>query len=148
MSHLKTSHRGGFTLVEVLIVVVILGILAATVLPQFTSSTEEANQAALDRNLQTIRSQIQMFRFQHNGILPGNGGNDFVEQMTKRTNIDGNVDETNGQFGPYILGEFPANPFDKKRDIAATRNYTGGWFFDRTTGEFDRNDAGANPANE
>lgn len=48
--------RKGFTLVEILIVVVILGILAAIVIPQFTNASEEAKQNSLRSNLQSIRA--------------------------------------------------------------------------------------------
>ena len=63
--------KSGFTLVEILIVVVILGILAAIVIPQFTSASTEAKESSLVSNLQTIRSQIELYKIQHNDILPG-----------------------------------------------------------------------------
>lgn len=65
-----TRQRKAFTLVEILIVVVILGILAAIVIPQFTNASEEANASALKSQLQTIRSQIELYRVKNNGTLP------------------------------------------------------------------------------
>ena len=63
--------RPGFTLIEILIVVVILGILAAIVIPQFGNASREARQASLLTTVQTLRSQIALFRLQHNDFLPG-----------------------------------------------------------------------------
>ena len=60
----------GFTLVEILIVVVILGILAAIVIPQFTNASESAKSSSLSSQLQTIRSQLELFQVQHNGNYP------------------------------------------------------------------------------
>jgi len=62
---METKRNRGFTLVEILIVVVILGILAAIVIPQFTDAATEASQANLVTNLQTLRSQIALYRIQH-----------------------------------------------------------------------------------
>ncbi|MGI9288711.1 MAG: type IV pilin protein, partial [Pseudomonadales bacterium] len=60
----------GFTLVELLIVVIILAILAAIVVPQFASTTRDANISALDSNLANIRSVIDLYAQQHNGARP------------------------------------------------------------------------------
>jgi general secretion pathway protein G len=61
------SHRSsrGFTLIEILIVVVILGILAAIVIPQFTDASQEAAASNLRSQLQTIRSQIELYNVQN-----------------------------------------------------------------------------------
>jgi general secretion pathway protein G len=59
--------RHGFTLIEILIVVVILGILAAIVIPQFTDASMEAASSNLRSQLQTIRSQIELFNVQNPG---------------------------------------------------------------------------------
>ena len=59
---MKSSFtQKGFTLVELLIVVIILAILAAIVVPQFSSTTRDANISALDSNLSNIRSVIDLY---------------------------------------------------------------------------------------
>ena len=109
--------KSGFTLVEILIVVVILGILAAIVIPQFTSASTEAKESALVSNLQSMRSQIELYKIHHNDELPGDSANssvgvDFVTAMTSKTNQDGVVGTTAAhRFGPYMR-QIPINPFN------------------------------------
>ena len=109
--------KSGFTLVEILIVVVILGILAAIVIPQFTGASQEAKESSLMSNLQAVRSQIELYKIHHNDNLPGTqGAVDFVTAMTSKTNQDGVVDTSNGtdpayRYGPYMRS-IPVNPFN------------------------------------
>src|SRR5436190_8439531 len=94
------SKKSGFTLVEILIVEIILGILAAIVIPQFTNASTDARKASLLSQLQTLRSQVQLFRLQHNDVLPDLVANQWG-QMTAKTNITGAVDATAaGIYGP------------------------------------------------
>ncbi|HBS29178.1 MAG TPA: hypothetical protein DEB06_06930 [Phycisphaerales bacterium] len=67
---MRTRRVTGFTLVEILIVVVILGILAAIVIPQFTSASQEAIKGALSSQLQTISGQVELYRVRNAGALP------------------------------------------------------------------------------
>ena len=67
---MRMRARTGFTLVEILIVVVILGILAAIVVPQFTQASSEAIKGALQSQLQTINSQVELYRVREQGALP------------------------------------------------------------------------------
>jgi general secretion pathway protein G len=99
-----TSYRAikrGFTLVEILIVVIILGILAAIVIPQFTNASTEARENSVRSQLQTLRSQIELYKLQHNDDLP-----DLVtnwNQLTTVTEADGTAPEAGDQsFGPYM----------------------------------------------
>ena len=64
-SYISRRARHGFTLIEILIVVVILGILAAIVIPQFTDAAAEASRSNLQSQLQTIRSQIELYNVQN-----------------------------------------------------------------------------------
>ena len=64
-THLSQKVRHGFTLIEILIVVVILGILAAIVIPQFTDAAAEASRSNLQTQLQTLRSQIELYNVQN-----------------------------------------------------------------------------------
>ena len=58
----------GFTLVEILIVVVILGILASIVIPQFTDAADEARTSSLMSNLQSVRGQIELYEIREGGF--------------------------------------------------------------------------------
>ena len=59
------NGQGGATLARVA-----LGILAAIVIPQFTSASDSAKQGNLETQLQTIRSQLELYRVQHNDVYP------------------------------------------------------------------------------
>lgn len=58
----KPRPAGAFTLMEVLIVMIILGVLAALVMPQFSNASEQTNDTSVRRHLQIIRSQIEYYR--------------------------------------------------------------------------------------
>ena len=64
-TQLRNRMRRAFTLIEILIVVVILGILAAIVIPQFTDASQEAMRSNLSSQLQTVRSQIELHDVQN-----------------------------------------------------------------------------------
>ena len=83
--------KSGFTLVEILIVVVILGILAAIVIPQFTDASTEAKTSSLCSDLQTVRSQLELYKIQHNDAIPAPEADGASwNRMTQYTDIDGN----------------------------------------------------------
>lgn len=130
MSSKNRFVKKGFTLVEILIVVVILGILAAIVIPQFTSASESAKGSSLQSQLQTIRSQLELYQVQHNGEYPAltvaASGVTGWELLTSKTDVAGTISAT-GEFGPY-LQQSPKNPFVNTSDIATA------WSYDPATG--------------
>ena len=67
---MRSQVRGAFTLVEILIVVIILGILAAIVVPQFTNASDDAQAGNVATQLSTIRNQIELFRARNSGQYP------------------------------------------------------------------------------
>ena len=141
-----TRKNTGFTLVEILIVVIILGILAAIVIPQFTEASNDARYSALVSDLHTVRGQLELYKLQHLGVYPD--ANTFITQLTSRTNNAGTVgtDPDTYPFGPY-LQKFPTNPFASANqalvETGATQRADGdpGWFFNTDTGMFYANTA-------
>jgi len=131
--------KRGFTLVEILIVVVILGILAAIVIPQFTQASTEAKLNSLCSDLQTLRSQIELYKVQHNDVAPTLA--DFEEQMIYCSTIAGVANtskqrDATHEFGPY-LERVPENPFTNSDSLAAwgSSAVTDGWEYNQATGE-------------
>ena len=138
---MKILH--GFTLVEVLIVVSILGIMAAIAIPHYSSTTAEAQVAALRSNLHAVRKQIELYKIHHNGILPASVGEtnaDFTRRMVTKTDGAGAVGT---QFGPY-LERLPVNGYNRRATVrigeAAAGANTDGWRFDPLTGQFQPDD--------
>ena len=66
----KHNRAGAFTLVEILIVVVILGILAAIVVPQFTSAADEARGGNVQTQISTLETQLELWAARNNGAYP------------------------------------------------------------------------------
>ena len=64
------NHRGGFSLFEVLIVVLIIGILASICLPMFRTTAIDARESALRMDLKSLRSDIHAYHFQFQGRFP------------------------------------------------------------------------------
>ena len=132
----RTQTRKGFTLIEILIVVIILGILAAIVIPQFTNASKEAKQSSLVTMVQSLRSQIALFKLQHNDMLPGAaplketmGAFDettFWNQLTLFSKLDGTTGPakntaTGFVYGPYMQS-IPANPLVATGNASKVKN--------------------------
>ena len=125
----------GFTLVEILIVVVILGILAAIVIPQFTNASESARSSSLISQLQTIRSQLELFQVQHGGTYPTLDTTWAIMTSKSLTTDTGPTAPNNatGTYGPY-LQQPPQNPFEASKSIAAAAAAGVGWVYTPASG--------------
>ena len=137
-SSIHSNRRGratGFTLVEILIVVIILGILASIVLPQFAGASDSAKKANMRNQLQTLRSTVQLYRIEHRDEVPPlvtTGWN----VITSKTKTDGTVDPA-GERGPYLPFP-PMNPLTKSSTVVAVgsgASGTNGWYYDETAGK-------------
>jgi general secretion pathway protein G len=155
-------RRKAFTLVEVIIVVTILGILAAVVLPSFQNHAQNARESAAKSNLLTIRSQIELYKLHHRGMPPGyvNGAGAPVAtlelQLIGTSTAAGAVSASKVPTDPYLLGPYlkkiPTNPFNDLTTIAyvaeatdfsaAADGTSSGWLYKKETSEFRINWAG------
>lgn len=137
------SHRisRAFTLVEILIVVVILGILAAVVVPQFVGAVQDSAITTTQTELEKLRRAMEVYQVRNENLLPtvaaGNG-------------TWGDLIANSGEY----LKEAPANPYvgganakviviANSPDSSFQTSY--GWIYNDTTGEiwagsFDAND--------
>lgn len=117
-----------FTLVELLVVVVMLAILAGIVLPSFSNASQSARETMLLENLRIVRTQVQVFKAQHNDVAPGYPDLDtsavptedaFVAHMTMATTLSGDVaapGAADHPYGPY-LREIPENPVNGRATV-------------------------------
>ena len=121
----KLRDQTGFTLIEILIVVILLGILATIIVPQVTVSSDDAKLNTLKTNLSNLRSAIELYYYQHGNRFPGlydeadgtslledagEAANAFVAQLTQFSDANGKTSVDAGSstyiYGPYLRTAF------------------------------------------
>ena len=167
------KNQAGFTLIEMLVVVIILGILAMIIVPQISVSTDDARLNSLQTNLNSLRSAIEVYAAQHANRYPGTyseadgttavaddaaAKTAFLAQLTQFTDINGTVSGTKTathKYGPYLKVSLPTKPFNEGNDvlgdfdennITTARTASGGaegWQYFAPLGVFFANDSAA-----
>lgn len=138
---MRNRIRKGFTLVEILIVVVILGILAAIVVPQFTNATQDAQAGNLKAQIKSIQNQIELFKARNQGgdglypVIDGADATAWVSLIDPLANgNDGTIVNGVSNTADAYIKEAPKNPFNGSVAVAAARAAGNGWAYDRATG--------------
>ena len=128
---IRHDRRQGFTLIELVVVVLILGIIGAVAAPKMMNTMATAKTNAAKQNVQIIRSAIEMYKSQ-------DANNAYPPAATLATALQ-----------PYLKGPFPVCPIGQQTAtvFASTANplvvnaSTDGWLYNQTTGDFAINDS-------
>jgi len=144
-----------FTLVEILVMVVVLGILAAIVIPMAGSGTNTARTSCLAQDLRVMRTHILFYKSQHTDTAPGYPDGDksqapTEEMLINQTSLCSTKDGQTASrgtpgfpYGPY-LRNIPKNPFNDKKtvqmlgnaeDFPAAADNSHGWVYKTATAE-------------
>ena len=98
------TKRRGFTLVELAVVVMILGIMAAIAVPRLLGASQQATDNAARQSVSVIREAIDQYAAQHGGALPG---------------VDGAEGTFKSDLADYLRGsEFPTCPVGEAKNSA------------------------------
>ena len=141
------SRRRGFSLIELVIVVVIIGIIAAIAIPRMSRGTAAAGDSALAGNLTVLRNAIELYTTEHGGVLPAGTATQVTDKLTKYTDDAGATSDTKDTthvYGPYLrkippvtVGTLKSNTTVNSKFVIGTTvetTPTGGWLYDTATG--------------
>jgi prepilin-type N-terminal cleavage/methylation domain-containing protein len=126
----KLRSNEGFTLIELIIIIVVLGILAAVAIPKYQDITNEAKAAACKGALGSLRSGISIY---------------YANQIVKTGSPTWPPIDSLRNIGTVMLQSLPANPYQLATRAAdsvvtgvtkgAAVGTRGGWAYNATTGE-------------
>lgn len=132
------------TWIEAAIITVVLAVMAAMAVPQFSEASTDSREKELHTAVQIVQGQIEMYRAQHDNAYPTLAS--FADQMTLCTDNQGSLNVPAGSSqlrGPYLRA-VPVNPFSGTRDVSNTPCGSSAWYYDEITGQFRPNHAALN----
>ena len=131
LGEFEMDKRKGFTLIELVVVVMILGILAAVAAPKLLDTSGTATENGVKQTLAVVRDAIERYAAEHGGALPQSLETDLAD---------------------YLRGPFPECPVGHTSikgtaaasqvatttgtDIEAEQTPTAGWRYSTDEGEF------------
>ena len=117
----RFRNRGGFTLVELILVIIIIGILAAIIVPKFAGQTDKAKVATTKANINSLRSAVRLWQSDNDGTLP-TALLDLV---------------------PTYIRAIPEEAVTPSSDVASSNDGNGGWVYDNSDGSLGVNLTGS-----
>lgn len=162
MQSARPSSRTGFSLIEVLIALSIVAVLAGMALPSLTEVLGDADDVAIEQQLQRVRTAVDFYAFQHDQNNPGQSPDtgtwsaaSLTNQLVLASNLDGDTAAagTNGfPYGPYLTDGIPENPLNGLATVTVvapgasftTPDDSTGWVYWADTGDFRANSSGSN----
>lgn len=131
------TEQARLSLIEVMTIAAVLAVASVGVVPRFTEAREESKTEELIEGLQTMRSQLGLYRVEHGDRLPPTDSVEaFLRAMTAKA----------GQYGPYVR-TIPVNPYNGLDTIRFDGEAPGvnkaGWRLDTKTGSFQADNSAA-----
>lgn len=109
----SVGRRRGFTLVELVFVMVIVGVLALFVIPKFASRVGQSKIATTKANIDSIRTAIELYAADNGGSFPATLG--LIVS------------------GGYVR-TMPSEAITPSTTVVTTQDNAGGWFYTSSTG--------------
>lgn len=153
-AHARARDRRGFSLVEIVIVVVIIGIVAAIAVPRMSSAAARARGTSLRADISAMNRAVEFYTAEHGGLHPGQDktgatladGDAVVARLVEQTDCHGDPGTV---YGPYLL-RIPINPINGlatvRIDGAPAGAGTHGWRYDSVLRQFLPDDSVATAA--
>lgn len=144
------SLRRGLAHVEWFAVCVAASLFLAAIVELRSNVRGEGREAALRDGLESLRTAVEMYRYQHEGRWPAAADTDpeaLATALVERTDVEGHP-TTDGAFGPYVVGRLPTNPYNGLRSVRIVDGATfepddgTGWLYDPRTGSIVANSTG------
>jgi len=130
MMKVKRGDKG-FTLIELMIVVAIIGILAAVAMPKFADLVRKSKEGATKGNLGTLRSALSVYYADNEGLWPATLAG-MVAVMDATGNSAKYLDAVpQAKVGCYGAPDSSAEEAGDQSDVDGA---TGGWVYDNATG--------------
>ena len=143
------KHTRAFTLVEVVIVVLIIGMIASMAIPRISRASEGASDTALAGDIVIVRKALLLYAAEHENDFPGPTADEVVQQLTQYSDRFGDtagVRTSAYPYGPYLalIPECPIGHNPGSREVAIDMHSppmqrvgtTAGWVYNPDTGEF------------
>ena len=111
---IRLKGKKGFTLIELVIVILVIGVLAAVILPKFVGQVEKAKIATTKANLESLRSATRLYYSDNKGVLPATGA----------------------ALVPNYIKRIPDEAITSSTTVVTANDGTGGWVYTAADGDW------------
>lgn len=126
---MQRPAASAFTLVEILVILLVLGLIAAVVVPRLTNASGTNRETSAQTTLRYLRDQISLFQSQHNNTPPQNGAVWTLLQRTSSPDETAVADPVGTELGPYFHAN-PVNPWNRSSNVSSQKlDPAAGWYY-------------------